>query len=157
MSHGTTYAVTAPGIASATFSKDPVDGGLTALIDDLTFAACLELIEVSIDIKPGSNPNSINPRSNGSIPVAILSTADFDAPAAVDRTSLTFGRTGDEASLAFCGTTLKDVNADSRLDLVCHFTTSVTGFQVGDTEGILKGETGGGTAIEGRDAVRVIR
>jgi hypothetical protein len=157
MSHGTTYAVTAPGIASATFSKDPVDGGLTALIDDVTFAACLELIEVSIDIKPGSNPNTIKLSNKGSIPVAILGTADFDAPAEVDRTSLTFGRTGDEASLAFCGTTLKDVNADLLPDLVCHFATRLTGFPVGDTEGILRGETVDGTAIEGRDAVRVIR
>ena len=114
------------------------------------------LRQVAIDIKPGSNPNSIKLGSKGTIPVAILSTADFDAPAEVDRTSLTFGRTGDEASLAFCGTTLKDVNGDGRLDLVCHFKTQLTGFQGGDTEGILKGETVGGTAIEGRDAVRVV-
>jgi len=114
------------------------------------------VLHVAIDIKPGSDPNSIKLGSKGTIPVAILSTADFDAPAEVDRASLTFGRTGDEASLSFCGTTPKDVNADGKLDLVCHFTTSLTGFQSGDTEGILKGETVGGTPIEGRDAVRVV-
>ena len=32
-----------------------------------------------IDIKPNSNPNSINPLSKGKIPVAVLSTGDFDA------------------------------------------------------------------------------
>lgn len=37
------------------------------------------LEELTIDIKPGSYPNSINLGSNGVIPVAILSTADFDA------------------------------------------------------------------------------
>lgn len=56
-----------------------------------------------------------------------------------------FGRTGDEGSLAFCGEIAEDVNADGRLDLVCHFTTQKTGFQSGDTEGILKGQTKGGT------------
>ena len=34
---------------------------------------------IDIDIKPGSYPNSINLGSHGVIPVAILSTADFDA------------------------------------------------------------------------------
>ena len=34
---------------------------------------------MDIDIKPGSDPNPINPGSNGLIPVAILSSEDFDA------------------------------------------------------------------------------
>ncbi len=34
---------------------------------------------MSIDIKPGSDLNSINLGSNGTIPVAIFSTVDFDA------------------------------------------------------------------------------
>jgi hypothetical protein len=69
---------------------------------------------------------------------------------------LTFGRTGDEGSLAFCGEIAEDVNSDGRLDLVCHFTIRQAGFQSGDTEGILKGQTVAGTSIEGRDAVRVV-
>ena len=35
--------------------------------------------EVTIDIKPGDPSNTINLRSNGVIPVAILSSASFDA------------------------------------------------------------------------------
>jgi uncharacterized repeat protein (TIGR01451 family) len=35
-------------------------------------------IEVYFDIKPGSCPNPLNPKSNGVLPVAILGTADFD-------------------------------------------------------------------------------
>ena len=34
---------------------------------------------VAIDIKPGSYPNSINLKSNGKVPVAILSSPTFDA------------------------------------------------------------------------------
>jgi hypothetical protein len=114
------------------------------------------VIEVTIDIKPGSYPNAINPKSNGKIPVAILSTPDFDAPNAVDRDSLTFGQTGAEKSLAFCSPSPKDVNGDSLYDLVCHFYTQQTGFEPGDEEGILKGQTLDGVAIEGRDSVNVV-
>lgn len=59
-------------------------------------------VHVEIDIKPGSFPNSIDPESRGKIPVAILSSPGFDAPSQVNPATLTFGRTGDEQSLAFC-------------------------------------------------------
>lgn len=113
-------------------------------------------ITVNIDIKPGSYPNSINPKSNGKIPVAILSTNSFNATTQINRTSLIFGRTGDEPSLAFCGKTGEDVNADGLLDLVCHFTTQLTGFQNGNALGKLKGKTVGGIPISGDDSVRLV-
>jgi hypothetical protein len=88
------------------------------------FEVTLEtVVPVGIDIKPGNLPNTIQPKSGGTVPVAILSSNVFDAPAEVDRLSLTFGRTGNEASLAFCSVGGEDVNADGRADLVCHFTT----------------------------------
>jgi len=112
---------------------------------------------VPIDIKPGSFPNSINLNTRGTIPVAILSAADFDAPNKVDKTSLTFGRTGDERSLAFCTKGTEDVNRDGHLDQVCHFYTRVTGFQPGDITGVLKGQTVEGVIIIGTDSVRIVR
>ncbi len=87
--------------------------------------------------------------------VALLSTLDFDAPAEINRDSLRFGRTGDELSLSHCGAE-EDVNGDQLPDLVCHFFTQRTGFQVGDLEGILGDETVGGRAIEGSDSVRIV-
>lgn len=36
------------------------------------------VVEVPVDIKPGSCPNPLNIKSNGVLPVAVLSTADFD-------------------------------------------------------------------------------
>jgi parallel beta-helix repeat protein len=114
------------------------------------------VIEVTIDIKPGSDPNSINPKSKGKIPVAILSTMDFHAPDEVNRDSLTFGPTGEEGSLAFCSPSPEDVNGDGYDDLVCHFYTQHTGFECGDTEGILKGYTTDDVPIEGSDSVRIV-
>lgn len=111
----------------------------------------------TIDIKPGSVPNSINPAGMGTIPVAVLSSPDFDAPNEVDKASLTFGSTGDEESLANCAKSAEDVNGDGLLDQVCHFRTEDTGFQCGDMEGILRGQTVDGVPIEGRDSVRIVR
>jgi hypothetical protein len=113
-------------------------------------------LTVGLDIKPGSFPNSINRKSRGKIPVAILSTATFAAPTEVDRASLTFGQTGDETSLAFCNPDGQDVDGDGRADLVCHFDTRAAGFQVGDAQGFLKGTTLGGTAIAGSDSIRIV-
>jgi len=110
---------------------------------------------IDIDIKPGNHNNPVNPKNKGKIPVAILSTIDFNARRMVDRTSLTFGATGDEDSLAFC-TPPRDLNGDHLKDLLCHFYTKRTGFQCGDTEGILRGQTKDGTLFEGRDSVRIL-
>jgi hypothetical protein len=111
-------------------------------------------LTLAIDIKPGSDPNSINPRSRGKIPVGILSGTAFDASAQVDKTSLTFGRTGDEPSLEFCHA--EDVNRDGLTDLVCHFDTRATGFQPGDTQGVLKGRTVSGQPLQGTDSVKIV-
>jgi len=112
-------------------------------------------VTVAIDIKPGGFPNAINPASNGTIPVAILSTDTFNAPAQVDTTSLKFGRTGNESSLAFCSSP-QDVNGDGLADLVCHFMAQETGFQKGDTQGALTGKTVRGIGIRGTDSAVIV-
>ncbi len=115
----------------------------------------VQTMTVTIDIKPGEGPAPINAKSKGSIPVAVLSGPTFDAVTQVDQTSLTFGHTGSEKSLAFCSGP-QDVNGDGLLDLVCHFDTQLTQFQAGDTKGILKGKILGGNTITGTDAVVIV-
>lgn len=141
------YFVPATYIVQVCVTDD--DGGVGC--DDLTLE--VRPLEVEIDIKPGSFPNSINPGSKGNIPVAILSSATFDATT-LDPATLTFGHTGDEVSLLRCNES--DVNGDGLTDLVCHFSTPLTGFVVGDIEGILRGQTTGGIYVEGRDSVRIV-
>jgi len=114
-----------------------------------------ETERVAIDIKPGSLSNTINLRSTRRIAVAILSTPSFDAPKVVDRTSLTFGRTGDEASLERKPSVV-DVNGDGLLDLVGQFSLRLAGFELGDQTGILQGQTTDGIRIIGSDSLRIV-
>ena len=109
---------------------------------------------VDIDIYP--NTISLRYLHFRSIRVAILSTADFNAPSEVDKASLTFGRTGDEPSLAFCSWWDRDVNGDGLRDKVCYFRARLTGFQLGDNQGVLKGKTVDGVPIKGCGSVKVI-
>ena len=93
-----------------------------------------------IDIKPGSDPNSINPKSKGVIPVAILTTdLGFDA-ATVDPTSVTFGPTGTEASPVKWA--MEDVDGDGDVDMILHFKAQDCGFSAGDETGTLMCDQG---------------
>jgi hypothetical protein len=109
--------------------------------------------QAEIDIKPGDSTNATNPRSRGNIPVAIMSTPQFDART-INPPSLSFGRTGDEKTFDVCH--VEDIDKDGLQDLVCHFETQGTGFGSGDSEGILKGLTVDGTPVIGRDSVRIV-
>jgi hypothetical protein len=114
-------------------------------------------LEVTIDIQPGNSDNTVYLRSPRTIPVAILSSTDFDAPAMLDRASLTFGRTGDEPSLISCEPVTSDVNSDGFPDLLCNFAVRRGGFRTGDSLGVLHGLTLDGRPISGQDALRVLK
>lgn len=132
----------------------PFATGQTGLLLSLTaFPAKACVIQVSIDIKPGSFPNSINPRNQGVIPVAILTTSTFDATT-VDPLSVKFGPNG--AKEAHGRGHIEDVDGDGDLDLVLHFSTQATGIQCGDTSASLTGKTFGGQAITGSDSIRTV-
>jgi hypothetical protein len=107
-------------------------------------------LPVTIDIKPGSSPNSINPRNKGVIPVAILTTDAFEA-AMVNPTTVRFGITGTEAAPNHYA--LEDVNGDGRADLVLQFPTQGTGIACGATSALLTGKTSGGMAVTGSDSI----
>jgi serine protease len=110
---------------------------------------------VTIDIKPDSSTNHVNPRSRGRIRVAILSAPDLNALTMIDTNSLTFGRTGEEDSLVHCKQRGRDVNHDGLRDLICEFSIQATGFQKGDSVGFLEGMTVEGVPISGQDFVMV--
>jgi hypothetical protein len=122
----------------------------------------------AINIKPSDPDNKIRTKTPGKIPVAILSSAAFNAPAMVVKSSLTFGRIGDEQSLVYkpdkfdsrlqdpvCG--IRDVNGDGLKDLVCQFDGQLAGFLLTDTYGVLRGKTVTGTTVQGTDSVLVVK
>lgn len=99
---------------------------------------------VIADLKPGSNPNCVNPSSKGVVSVAILSSPSFDATA-VDPTTVDFGG----ASPLRCA--IEDVDLDVDSDLVCKFKTQqVTWPSPGSDCGIvlLSGQTFGGASFQ---------
>ncbi|MHC4565360.1 MAG: hypothetical protein ACYTE3_06330, partial [Planctomycetota bacterium] len=73
---------------------------------------------VEIDIKPGSYPNSINPKARGVIPVAILTADDFDASEVDPSTVALEGVLAKEKGKSGKYGSLEDVDADGDLDLV---------------------------------------
>ncbi len=114
------------------------------------------VLQVGIDIKPGQRGIArINPKSRHVIPVALLSSRNFDA-LKVDVSSLTFGSTGDEKSLAKCYKRGVHANRDQRRDLLCLFENDVANFETTDEEAILRGRTEDGTPFEARGMLKVV-
>jgi probable HAF family extracellular repeat protein len=110
------------------------------------------VLAVTIDVKPGSATNPVNPRSNGVIPVAILSSPTFNA-ATVDASSVRFGP-GAAAESHGRGH-IEDVNGDGRPDMLLHFDTRASGITCATTSVTLTGRTAlpAGRQIMGTDAV----
>lgn len=115
------------------------------------------VIEVTIDIKPGSYPNAINPGSNGVIPVAILTTDDFDAADVDPGTVMLAG-----AEVAVRGKAdklmarLEDVDEDGDLDLLVQVETQSDGTLWATGSVTLTAKTYDGQDIEGEDDVIIV-
>lgn len=113
--------------------------------------ACLwiPLITVQVDVKPGDSENSINPRSKGVTPVAIMSTDEFEISAL------------DPSSVVFAGTSpicwaFEDVDSDGDQDVVLFFRTEALIVAEGDTEVGLTGKACDGREIEGTDSIKIV-
>ncbi len=151
---GTAFSVNFGGVWNQTGFDDITLGSATPGEEVLGAA------EIGIDIKPGSDRNSINPNSKGVIPVAILGSSSFDVTS-VDVTTLTFGPDGatpahDLTDPVVYADHLQDVNGDGFMDLVSHYRTQDTGIAKGDTEACLAGGVTGGVAIFGCDAIKTV-
>jgi hypothetical protein len=110
--------------------------------------------QINIDIRPRQQGvTKIWANTDGKIVVALLSSSSFNA-LKVDRTTITFGAEGNEASLIRCHSEGIHVNRDRRKDLVCLFDLKKASFDVGDVEGVVKG-TVEGKVFEGHAPLKV--
>ena len=135
-------------------------------IDNFRFLpAVVDVVEVAIDIKPGSDPNCFNVDGNGVIPVAVLGSSDF-AVNDVDIDSLSFAGLnvrvrGNDASQC----SVEDVSGDftspegapdGHSDLVCQFIDDPDRWLPDNGTAKLTGELIDGTPFEGTDSICIV-
>lgn len=121
------------------------------------------VIEVTIDIKPGSDPNSINLGENGVLPVAILGSAEFYVTE-IDPITIEIGgvflATRGPAKAPKLAYSFEDVNGDGYLDMISFFEVQqlVGEGVLGEptTELLITATLKDGTQIEGTDSVRIV-
>jgi hypothetical protein len=109
---------------------------------------------VSVDVRPRSDANRINPNSTKNINVAIFSNNGFDATT-VDSDTVRFGATGIEAAPIHVA--LRDVNKDGHPDMVVRFQIQNTGISCGNTSATLTGQISGGASIIGSSPIRTVQ
>ena len=124
------------------------------------FSECVQTItlttpEVEIDIKPSSDPNSINQKSKGLLPVAIFGSPEFDVTQ-IDTTTVDFDIFEVNGSTIATKCNIEDVDDDGIDDMVCFFKIKdidhkcTAEFVVGQ----IQGELLDGTPFRGIDDVR---
>jgi hypothetical protein len=143
-----TYTIDS-SLKSITFAFASTDYDEVIGIDSVKITGDPVLIPVIIDIKPGSYPNSINLKSNGVVPVAILTTADFDASAFDPGTA----KFADASPIRW---KMEDVDGDGDMDMLLHFNTQDLNLNGDSKEATLTGKTTDGKDIEAKDSVNIV-
>jgi hypothetical protein len=145
-------------VGTHTVTLKAIDDSGNGGTDTVVVTVVAPVLPVEIDIKPGSYPNAINLVSQGVIPVAILSSSDFDATT-VDPDTVELSGAG----VAVRGKGDKylaheeDVNGDGLLDLVCKVETEnldPNAFQYGFAD--LTGQTYDDVFIVGEDEIIIV-
>lgn len=137
----------------AIFNRALTSGEAIALynVSNDGFGYCT--LAVDVDIKPGSEPNCINNNAHGVIPVAILSTDNFDAttvePHSVQLDAMTVKIKGNSGKAG----ALEDVDGDGDLDLVVQIEDAEDIYVEGETVGTVTGLTKSGQPFYGKDTI----
>ena len=140
----------------------PIVGGLVLFIlfavagmkYERSLAAASQWARVNIEILPGNASKLIDASSRSVVPVAILSSLDFDAttvnPASVRLAGapITKGRDAQLSRGVF-----SDVNGDGRIDLVVFVSVYSLRLESGTSDALLTATTFGGESISGSQRV----
>lgn len=112
----------------------------------------LREIPATVDIKPDSADNPINPRSHGVVPVAVLTDDLLDATTILPDTA----RFGPGGAAPAHAVSIEDVDGDGDDDVLLHFATDEAGLAAADGEACVTGETVSGRPFRGCDTVRMV-
>ncbi len=116
----------------------------------------LATLSLLMDIRPGSDSNPVNSKSNGVLPVAIYGTDDIDVTeidlATLMLEGMSLRERGNSGKLG----TFEDINGDSIVDLLLHFEMSELSFNASSDEYTLSGMMLDGMALEGSDSIRSV-
>jgi len=122
-----------------------------------------KVIDVEIDIKPGSDPNSINLGEHGVLPVAILGSPEFDVaiinPETIELGGVSVAARGSKKApkLAY---SLEDVDGDGYIDMMTFFDVqelvSIGALTGETTELLLTAALYDDTPIKGTDSVNIV-
>ncbi len=138
----------------------PRTAPLEAVTESSDATSTASSIVVGVDVRPYTVANRIPLNAGGTLPVAILGTAEFDVTT-VDPPSLAFGPangpwTAPVHDLGVPGVVddhLQDVNEDGYSDLLTHYRVPELAFTDGDELGCIAGLTLGGEVLEGCDSI----
>jgi hypothetical protein len=157
-----TGAVSINSRADFYFWATPPDGSafmwksLSASVDHASITPILpppQSVTLAMAIKAGGDLSPINPKSNGVVPVALMTTDDFDV-SKIDISTVRFGKSGTEAPVSTFS--IEDVDADGRIDLVLQFRTASTGIVCGTTLAKLTGKSTIGQDLNGSGAIKTV-
>ena len=115
--------------------------------------SALPELSADIDIRPETHSDALNPKGNGLVRIAILTTSQFNATR-LNASTVRFGATGTEAPSLH--TVLTDVDRDGDIDMVVHVRSRGTGIPCGATSAVLKGQTLSGEAVRGQGELRTV-
>ncbi len=147
------------GVAAGSYLEYPyVNFSNVVYFDDVAIWESSTTLAVEVDVKPGGNPNNINLKSRGVLPLAVFSTESFDATQ-IDPGTVTL----DGAGVATRGRNsrlmarFEDIDGDGLLDLVLQFQIQdLDPLELQDGTAVLSGTTYGGQSFQGSDQIRLV-
>lgn len=141
-------------LGNTTVTCTATDDSANTATSTFTVTVIQVAIPVTIDIKPGSDPNCFNNNGNGVIPVAIFGTTSLDAndidAGTVELEGMAVKVVGKSNKLL---AHIEDSDGDGIDDLIVQIEDEDGIFEIGSTNATLTGNLLNGTQIQGIDDI----
>lgn len=140
----------------------PIAGALALLIlfalagmkYERSLASTTQATRVEIDVLPGETSKFIDATARATVPVAILSSLDFDATTVIPTSVKLAGAPMTKGKGAqFARGVLSDVNGDGRMDLIVYVSALSLNLVAGTSDAVLTAVTFDGKSVSGSQEV----